>query len=49
MPLKRGTSRKVIGENIKQEQKTRPRKQAIAIALNIARKSGKNIPKKGKK
>jgi hypothetical protein len=46
MPLKKGTSRKIIGENIKEEEKTHPKKQAIAIALDVARKSGAKIPKK---
>jgi hypothetical protein len=51
MPLKKGTSRKVIGENIKEmEASGHPPKQAIAAALNNARKSGAKIkkPKKGK-
>ena len=46
MPLLKGTSRKIIGHNIKQEEKNKPRKQAIAIALNIARESGAKIPRK---
>lgn len=38
MPLKKGFSRATIGKNIKMEEKSgRPRKQAIAIALNVAR------------
>lgn len=45
MPLKKGTSRETIGKNIKEEMKSKPRKQAIAIALNQARKSGAKIPK----
>lgn len=49
MPLKKGTSPKDISENIKEESKTHPHKQAIAIALNVARKSGAKIPRKGKK
>jgi len=50
MPLAKGKSRKVIGKNIKTEEAAgKPRKQAIAIALNTARKSGAKIPKKGKK
>jgi len=49
MPLKKGTSRKIIGENIKEEEKTHPRKQSIAIALNEARKSGAKIPYKRSK
>lgn len=47
MPLKKGTSRKVIGKNIKEmEESGHPRKQAIAAALSTARKSGAKIPKK---
>jgi hypothetical protein len=47
MPLKKGKSKKVIGSNIKTEMAHgKPQKQAIAIALNTARKSGAKIPKK---
>lgn len=47
MPLHKGTSKKVIGENIKEmEEAGHPPKQAIAAALNNARKSGASIPKK---
>lgn len=50
MPLKKGSSKKIISENIRTEmQAGRPQKQAIAIALNTARKSGAKIPKKEKK
>lgn len=55
MPLTKGYSRKSIGENIKMEEKSRkPRKQAIAIAMNTARtaamKAGKpSKAPKGKK
>lgn len=50
MPLKKGKSRKVIGENIKEmEMSGHPKKQAIAASLNQARKSGAKIPMKGKK
>ena len=47
MPLLKG--KKNIGRNIKEEEKTHPHKQSVAIALNVARKSGAKIPKKGKK
>lgn len=49
MPLKKGKSKKVIGNNIKEMEKSgHPRKQAIAAALNKARKSGAKIIKKKK-
>lgn len=48
MPLVKGSSKKDIRQNIETEMKVggRPRKQAVAIALNEAAKSKK---KKGKK
>ena len=50
MPLKKGKSRKTIGKNIAEMEKSGyPKKQAIAAALTQARKSGANIPKKRKK
>ena len=41
MPLKRGSSQKTIGKNIKTEMAHgKPQKQAVAIALDVARRSG---------
>jgi len=43
MPLKRGSSKKVISENIKTEMAHgKPQKQAIAIAMRAAGKSKKS-------
>lgn len=47
MPLKKGKSKKVISENIREMVHSgHPRKQAIAASLSEARKSGAKIPKK---
>lgn len=50
MPLIKSKSKAAIGKNIETEiAANKPRKQAIAIALNTAREAGAKIPKKGKK
>ena len=50
MPLIRSKSKKAIGKNIKTEvEHGKPRKQAIAIALDVARDAGAKIGKAKKK
>jgi hypothetical protein len=50
MPLKKGKSKSIIGENIKEMIRSgHPQKQAVAASLGKARKSGAKIPfNKGK-
>lgn len=50
MPLKSGKSKKIVSENIATERNAgKPEKQAVAIALNVARKAGAKLLKKKKK
>jgi hypothetical protein len=47
MPLKKGKSKKVISENIKEMISSgHNQKQAVAASLNEARSYGSKIPKK---
>lgn len=50
MPLKKGYSKKTISKNIRAEMHAgRPQKQAIAIALDVARRAKKKAKKKKRK
>jgi hypothetical protein len=47
MPLEKSKSKKAIGRNIKTEEAAgKTKRQAIAIALDVARKAGAKIKKK---
>lgn len=47
MPLKQGYSKKSVSSNIKRELRAgKPQKQAVAIALDVARKAKKKGDKK---
>lgn len=50
IPLKKGKSKAVVSQNISEMVKAgHPQKQAVAAALNQARKSGAKIPRPGVK
>lgn len=49
MPLKKGYSKSSVSKNIKTEMKSgKPQKQAVAIALNVARKAAMKAGKPSK-
>ena len=49
MPLVKGGSKKAISRNIRTEMAHgKPQKQAVAIALSVARRAGSGIPRPSK-
>jgi hypothetical protein len=45
MPLVKGSSRKAVSANIRTEMAHgKPQKQAVAIALDVARRAGGHVP-----
>jgi hypothetical protein len=50
MPLDKSGSKQSVGKNIKAEESAgKPRKQAIAIALDVQRRAGGKVAPRGKK
>lgn len=50
MPLKKGKSKKIFSQNVREMVKSgHPVKQAVAAAYAQARKSGAKLPRKKKK
>lgn len=50
MPLDKSGSKKSVGVNIKREEEAgKPKRQAVAIALDVARRAGAKIKKPKKK
>lgn len=48
MPLNKSGSKASVGENIQAEEAAgKPRKQAIAIALDVQRRARRTLPEKG--
>ena len=46
MPLKKGYSKKTIAKNMREEMKSgKPRKQVIAVVLDVAKKAKKKAKK----
>ena len=49
MPLQKGKGKETVSRNVSELVRSgRPQRQAIAISLDTARRSGAKIPKKGK-
>jgi hypothetical protein len=50
MPLNKSKSKAAVSENIRTEMKAgKPQRQAVAIALSVARRAGAKIPRRTKK
>jgi len=49
MPLVKSTSKEAFRRNVKAEAKTKPIKQAVAIAYSVKREAAKKAPMKSKK